>query len=162
MSANIRTSAKAGLAAVMLTAAAPSFAASPASVSKLSVEKSTSSQTAGDLYNSSGLRDPFAAPGTPSVSAAAAPVARQQPETFSIHSLYLRGIMRDKAGDYAVLVSQAGTTYILKKGRLIGPKNKPVLGVTGKTFPAQKKVLLETPDKDMQTLILGEDNKEGL
>ena len=145
------------------TAPAPAVTSQPA---KGQVPAATASETTTpeQLYNASSLRDPFVSFGSVasavrSVSPVAAAAAN---ETFSIHSLYLRGIMRDTTGDWAVLVSQAGATYILKKGRLLNFKHKVVPGVTGKVFSAQKKVILETPDKDVQTLILGEDNKEGL
>lgn len=150
-----------------VTHAAPASPA-PSPVTAPAVQVSTKSMegmVVEDLYRAEMSRDPFTrSPGASSISAvaAAASAVIKGPEEFSIHELTLKGIMKDRAGDFAILVSLRGTTYILKKNVLRGPKNKPVPGVMGKVFPAQKKVLLQTSDKDVQTLILGEDDKEGI
>lgn len=123
------------------------------------VQASTQAATSvADLYRGERLRDPFSKPGGGDGASVA-----EEAEVFSIHALQLKGVMKDRAGDCAVLVTPGGATYILKRGRLVDPRNKPVPGVTGKVFPLQKKVLLQTPDKDVQVFILGEDEegKEG-
>lgn len=131
---------------------------------KPSVDKSTAAaasgepQTVQDLYHGD-QRDPFQVQfggGAPGAGA-------ENPEAvveFSIHNLALRGIMQDRGGDFAVLAERGtGNPYVLKKGRLYDHRNKLVKGVTGSVKPKQKMVALMTPDRDVQTLILGEDEE---
>ncbi|MBI2361757.1 MAG: hypothetical protein HYV15_00005, partial [Elusimicrobia bacterium] len=78
-------------------------------------------------------------------------------ENFSIHSLELKGLMRDKKGHTALLFDAAtATAFVLRGGRVYDPKKKPIPGVTGTIKMEQKTVTLMTADKDVQTLRLGE------
>lgn len=114
--------------------------------------------TPADLYDGAKFRDPFRVlnAGGGGGAAPAAPAA-YDPETFSIHGLDLKGILKDRSGDYAVLVEAgSGAGFVLRGGQLFDYKNKRVPGVTGIVQFRQKTVVLMTPDKDVQTLRLGE------
>ena len=105
-------------------------------------------------------RDPFLTPGS-----GAPRVTAKEPTEFSIHNLVLKGILRDPSGDFAILVEQgSGASYILRNGRLYNSRKKPVRGIAGIIQAKRKKVHLMTPEKDVQTFILGEayKDKEGL
>ncbi len=122
--------------------------------------KATEPTAIDELYKGGKARDPFAkvdGTGTQAPEPDASASDTTAREDFSIHSLVLKGIMQDSAGAYAVLVDpKYNLTFVLKKGRLFNPKNKPVPGVTGVIKPKQKMVQLITTDKDVQILILGE------
>lgn len=139
--------------------------AKPASIAP-TVVSSTTAPAPADLYKAE--RDPFMEFQSASPGSAAIIAAGQEPEPFNIHALTLKGIMRDKSGDSAILVQpNAGATYLLKKGKLYDadklydPKTKPIAGVTGVVKYKQKTVHIMTSDKDVQTLILGE-QQEGI
>lgn len=140
-----------------LTLAGPAGAAAPAPAA---VEASTAAAkplTVDDLYGGGKFRDPFMKLGGP--GAVVAPVAAKEydPETFSIHSLELKGLMRDKKGHTALLFDPStATSFVLKGGRIYGPKKKAIPGITGTIKMEQKTVTLLTADKDVQTLRLGE------
>jgi len=117
-------------------------------------------RTVEDIYIGAKYRNPFtevtAAAGGRSVSAAA-----YNPEDFSIHELDLRGIMRDKTGAFAILTDRvAGVGFVLRQGKLYDYRNKLVPDVKGRINMAQKTVYLITPEKDVQTLRLGEDEED--
>jgi Tfp pilus assembly protein PilP len=78
-------------------------------------------------------------------------------ENFSIHSLNLKGIMKDGAGAYAILADgQTSASFVLKGGVLFDFRNKRVPGVTGTIQMRRKTVTLMTADKDVQPLKMGE------
>lgn len=132
-------------------------AASPADAA-LSV---SSGATVSDLYKAERLRDPFVELGGSGGRSVPAPVSGEEAAEFSIHSLLLRSMMQDRSGHFAALTDKAtGASYVLKKGRLYDYRNKPVHGVMGEIQFKRKRVQLTTPDKDVQILILGEE--EGL
>lgn len=113
--------------------------------------------TVRDLYplEKMHLRDPFV-PGGGSSSG----VSQGGGELveFSIHNLILKGIMQDKAGDFALFLdASSGGDYVLRKNTLYNNSNKPVHGVSGIIKPLQKTVHLLTSDQDVQTFILGEE-----
>ncbi|MBI5245520.1 MAG: hypothetical protein HY922_17800 [Elusimicrobia bacterium] len=144
-----------------------------------SVEASTSAErqvTVSDLYNGAKYRDPFAAvtgesPAAAQIETLRASAAKgeevedggeEDEPAFSIHSLNLKGVMKDPRGAAAILVHvKTGEGFVLRNGRLYDYKNKRVEGVAGsiqlKQKPAVSSVTLMTPDKDVQILILGED-----
>ncbi|MBI4386833.1 MAG: hypothetical protein HY551_05575 [Elusimicrobia bacterium] len=135
-----------GLGGTAASAAAPPAAA----------VSSTAAVSAADLYRAHGLRDPFLKSGGGSSGAVV-----QEPGDFSIHKLILKGILKDPGGDFALLIEpSSGASYILKKGRLYDAKRKPVPGVTGLVKSKQKMVHLMTPEKDVQTLVLGEEDRD--
>lgn len=140
---------------VRFGAAAP--AAASAAKTEVAVSSAAEASTVESLYAAGKLRDPFLKPGSVSAPKAVEAV----PEEFSIHNLSLRAIMKDAAADYALFQDMnTPGTYILRKGRLYGPKDKAVSGVVGTINLKQKSATLMTPDKDVQVFRLGEDEKE--
>lgn len=152
--------------AAAVEAAAPKASTATATTAAAGVKSSTAapSVTPADLYGGGKLRDPFApllgAGGVGAAMQVVAPAAFNM-EEFSIHGLDLKGIMKDPKGSFAVLVeTKSGTGFILRDGRLYDYKGKPVAGVTGVIRPRQKSVMLQTPDRDVQWLRLGEKEDE--
>lgn len=154
-----RKAAGALFLAAALSAGCGRFAAAapaPAAKAEVAVSSATEATTVETLYSAGKLRDPFLRPGSVS-----APKVVEIPEEFSIHNLSLRAIMKDTAADYALFQDMnAPTTYILRKGKLYGPKDKIIGGVVGTINLKQKGATLMTPDKDVQVFRLGEDDKE--
>lgn len=90
-----------------------------------------------------------------------APVATFNPEEFSIHDLLLKGILKGKAGDYAIFAGAgSGASFLLEGGKLLDASGKPIPGVSGMVRAAQKSVQLTTKDGDVQILKLGEEEEE--
>lgn len=117
-------------------------------------------RTVEDVYAGSKLRDPFS-PNQAGGGRAGGAARQFKLEDFSIHNLELKGILRDSAGSYAVLVDGgAGVGFILRDGKLFDYKNKRIPGVRGKVDYGRKTVVLMTPDNDVQTLRLGEKDGE--
>ena len=134
---------------------APPAASKPAVAASTGTEEGPSVDS---LYKGDKIRNPFLPAGSASVVTETAAA----PEEFSIHNLLLKGIMRDPNGDFAVLAQRGSTdSFVLKHGRLYDHRNKLVKGVSGSVKPKQKMVQLMTPDKDVQTLILGEEEEGG-
>jgi hypothetical protein len=78
-----------------------------------------------------------------------------QKATFTIYGLTLTGILEDSRGRQALLRDPAtGALYLLKAGRLIDSKKKPVPGVSG--VVKGKQVTLMTEDKKVHQLNLRE------
>lgn len=140
--------------------ALPAAAQAPSAASVQASTRPASVPLATDLYRSERLRDPFVEP-TAGGGATVLGATAAEPAEFSIHALTLKGILGEKSGGMALLIEPvSGATYILRNGRLYDYRNKPVPGVSGAVLPRQKTVRLQTPDKDVQTFILGEE--EGL
>ncbi|MBI5596123.1 MAG: hypothetical protein HY928_08555 [Elusimicrobia bacterium] len=141
-------SGTASAAAPAPEAAATAVDASSAAAKPLTVD---------DIYGGAKFRDPFMKLGGAGVAAAPSTVKEYDPENFTIHSLELKGLMRDKKGYTALLFdASTATSFVLKGGRVYDPKKKPVPGITGTIKMEQKTVTLMTADKDVQTLRLGE------
>ena len=120
-----------------------------------------STQTVSSLYTGDRVRDPF----LPSAMGVTGPRRVEDAKTagsmvLDIHSMLLRGIMKDPKIDYALFTSEDGGTYLLRGGKLYNERNKPVTGITGVIKLKQKTVELITSDKDVQVFRLGEDEKE--
>ena len=120
-----------------------------------------STQTVSSLYTGDRVRDPF----LPSAMGATSARRRDDtktsgPEIVDIHGMTVRGIMRDNKVEYALLTAEGGGTYYLRGGKLYNERNKLVPGITGNIKAKQKTVELITPDKDVQVIRLGEDEKE--
>lgn len=134
--------------------------ASAAAPAPAAVEASTAPAkplTVDDIYGGTKFRDPFMKLGGAGVAVAPSTVKEYDPETFSIHALELKGLMRDKKGYTALLFdASTATSFVLKGGRVYDPKKKPIPGITGTIKMEQKTVTLMTADKDVQTLRLGE------
>jgi len=118
--------------------------------------------TVGDLYNGTKYRDPFAAVLGAGRAEQGLPEAQEGAEAaeyqFSIHALNLKGIMQDRKGSSAILVDvKTGQGYLLRNGRLFDYKDHRVPDVRGVIHAKQKSVILITPEKDVQTLFLGEE-----
>ena len=136
--------------------------AAPASPAVEASTGAARAPTVGDLYAGAKYRDPFAAlagaGGLAEQPQAAEDGAEAAEYQFSIHSLSLRGIMKDRRGASAVLVdAKTGQGFILRSGLLFDYKNHRIPGVRGAIHTKQKSVTLTTPEKDSQTLRLGED-----
>ncbi|MFA6029924.1 MAG: hypothetical protein WC969_08730 [Elusimicrobiota bacterium] len=142
-------------------AAVPAKSGAPAQGKAASSSSDTvKALTVGDIYGGGRYRDPFRLPSAGSGPAVIAKEGEGGGETleFSIHSLNLKGILKDQTGASALLVDpRTGSGYLLKSGRLFDYKNHRVAGVTGVIQQKQKSVILMTPDKDVQTLRLGEE-----
>jgi len=121
---------------------------------------STPKRTIEDLYRGDRYRDPFA-----KLSLGESSVAREEKEfsleTFSIHALKLKGILKEKGATYAILVEEeSGMGFMLRKRRLYTYKNEVIPGVSGRINVVQKSVTLLTDEKDVQTLRLGEEEED--
>ncbi|HXS99161.1 MAG TPA: hypothetical protein VN915_00635 [Elusimicrobiota bacterium] len=148
------------LAAVLLCAGAfaapapaPAVAASTAPAAALSPALALSTYTVSTLYTGDKVRDPFM-PAT--VGGAGRARDKNAPLVVDIHSLELRGIMRDSQSAFALFSMDNGTTLILRGRRLYDERNKPVPGITGSINMKQKRAELITADKDRQPFQLGE------
>ncbi|MCX5797280.1 MAG: hypothetical protein NTY77_17450 [Elusimicrobia bacterium] len=127
----------------------------PAAAAPVEVKASTAA-TVGSIYTGERLRDPFARWGASRGSARAFSL-----QDFSIHKLYLRGIMRDAGTDFALFVdNEAGGGFLLRQGRLYDPKQKAVPGVTGTIDLKKKMATLTAPEGDVQVFRLGEEEKD--
>lgn len=144
------------LAAVLLLAAASASAATPSGA------LSTSTQTVSSLYTGDRVRDPFLPPsmGTVGVSKRVPLKTGEAPPPVDIHSLHLRGVLKDGRSDFALFSADGGGTLMLRGGRLFDERGKPAPGITGKILIKQKTVQLITPDKDVQIFRLGEVDEE--
>lgn len=144
------------------TAAKAPEAKIPMAPSAKAPEVKTSTATAptvSGIYTADRLRDPFQRATSGGGGAAAGKAFA--PEDFNIHNLSLRGVMKDAAADYALLVdSNFGVSFVLRKGKLYDEKGKVVPGVTGSLNIKQKTASLMTREKDVQVFRLGEEGKE--
>lgn len=78
-----------------------------------------------------------------------------QKGTFTVYGLALTGILEDSRGRQALLRDTAtGALYLLKAGRLLDAKKKPVPGISG--VVKGKQVILMTEDKKVHQLNLRE------
>jgi hypothetical protein len=139
--------------AVLLLAGHAAFAAT------VDTSFSTSSVTSPTtIYTGEKQRDPF----VPFSAGGGTIVSKPyNADDFNIHSLSLRGIMKDTAADYALFTDRnSGATFILRRGKLYDPKNKVVPGIAGKLKVKDKWAQLETSDHDVQIFRLGEEEKE--
>lgn len=105
------------------------------------------------IYTTEKQRDPF------SMSGGGAAGGRSfSMDDFSIHNLTLRGMMKDRAADYALFTDNTfGASFILRRGKLYDPKGKPVAGVKGTMDLKKKTAHLETLDSDVQIFRLGDE-----
>lgn len=128
------------------TASAPTVSAAAA--------LGVSTYTVSTLYTGDKVRDPFL---PPSVGGGPArPRDKNAPIVVDIHSLELRGIMKDAKSDFAIFSMDTGGTLILRGGRLYDDHNKRVPAITGSIKLKQKRAELVTADKDVQIYSLGE------
>lgn len=126
----------------------------------VSESTNTPKLTVDDLYKGDRFRDPFKKV-NPGETVSSREDKEFSLETFSIHSLKLKGVMKEKDGAYAVLIDgETATGFILKNRRLYTYKNEKIPGVSGKINIEQKSVTLITDEKDVQTLRLGESEEE--
>ncbi len=132
--------------------------------SLLWLELSASSAAAGapagpaveTVYTGDRLRDPFI---KTSMGGGGA-IKTSAPDEFGIHSMTLRGILKDRQVDYALFTDNHAASYILRRGKLYDVKGKPVPAITGSINLKQKTAHLMAPDGDVQTFRLGEQNKD--
>jgi Tfp pilus assembly protein PilP len=138
-------------------AAAPALAsAAPAAIPNVRVSTAPPPSPA-TIYTAERLRDPFMAGG----GSGGVQVKAYTPEEFNIHTLSLRGIMRDSGTDYALFSDPGfGVSFILRGGKLYDSRNKPVPGISGKLRIKEKWAQLETAEHDVQVFRLGEEEKE--
>lgn len=140
---------------------APAAGGAPAAVAKSSssaVDAEASALFAtplsiNEVYNGSGLRDPFV---SLLGSSQEEPADTSLPP--SIHNLSLRGVITGNRERLALLEdTTTGLRYVLRSnGRLYNSKDKPVPGIEG-SIKSTSNVLVTTPaDKDVQWLRLGD------
>src|SRR5581483_3676664 len=114
--------------------------------SQVAVSTGTAGEpTVADLYTieKMHLRDPFVKGGAAAASAGGEFETRE----LNIHNLVLKGLLQDRAGDFALFVDPgSGSNLILKKGILYNQRNQPVPGVSGVIKPKQKTVHLITSE----------------
>ncbi len=112
-----------------------------------------STVTVSSLYTGDRVRDPFQA-----ASAGGPARARDKtvPLVVDIHSLQLRGILKDSSSDFALFKADDGLTLVLRDGSLFDESNRRVPGIRGRTHIKQRRVELITEDKDVQVFTLGE------
>lgn len=145
----------------VLLALAAAAAPAPAAPAALPPLLGVSTHTISSLYTGDRVRDPF----LPASMGGGAPRRVEEegaePTATDIHSLQLRGLLKDKTSDFAIFGSDTGQTYLLRAGKLFDGRNKRVPGVTGRIQLKQKRVELINADKDVQVFVLGEtDDKE--
>ncbi|MBI3300027.1 MAG: hypothetical protein HYZ75_17820 [Elusimicrobia bacterium] len=148
---------------LLLALCAASAAANPpaAPAAAPAVAASTKSLSVEEIYGAARLRDPFMKLMGAGIVAPTKAIKEYDPEEFSIHTLELKGVLRDKSGPMALLIDPGtNMSFILRGGKLFDGKRKPVPGVTGSVKIGQKTVTLMTADKDVQTLRLGESASE--
>jgi hypothetical protein len=135
------------------TGAPPAVHASTAAAAPVSAAAAlgVSTYTVSTLYTGDQVRDPFL---SPSMSGGGA--VRVRGGALDIHSLELRGILKDAKSDFAIFSGDDGATFILRGGRLYNGHNKRVPGITGRIKIKQKRAELVTADKDVQIYSLGE------
>lgn len=141
----------------LAAAAAPTDPVVAASTAATPSQIGPSTHTISSLYTGDRVRDPFlpASMGGGSAPQRAAEDGAE-PAATDIHSLQLRGLLKDRSSDFAVFGSDTGQTYLLRAGKLFDGRNKRVPGVTGRIQLKQKRVELITADKDVQVFVLGE------
>lgn len=153
---SVRTAALSGILAAGLPAGL--CLAQPPSGAAPEVKGSTRTATVAELYPVDRMRDPFVKPsGSGSGSAAGSGACGL--EDFSIHQLTMKAMMKDPRADFALLGDSCGKSYVFSAGKLYRGsvlKKNVVSGVTGRMVIAQKTLTLQTSDKDVQVLRLGE------
>ncbi len=152
------------IAAFFLTPASGAETAAPAAgaVATAEVHAATPATVSpSTIYTVERLRDPFT-PVTGGAPGSVAPTKAFTADDFNIHTLSLRGIMKDQANDYALFSDPTyGVSFILRRGKLYDFKNKLVRGVTGELDVKRKRAQLRTiADGDVQTYRLGEEEKD--
>ncbi|MFI5347142.1 MAG: hypothetical protein ACHQ51_12280 [Elusimicrobiota bacterium] len=146
-------------AAVAAPASAPASKPGGASVQASTAAASASplvglsTYTVSTLYTGDRVRDPFL---PQSMGGSVRVHEKGAPIVTDIHTLQLRGIMKDSASDFALFSTDDGMTLVLRAGRLYDDRNKPIPGVTGRIQIKQKRAELVTADKDVQVYSLGE------
>ena len=85
---------------------------------------------------------------------------KEGPVVVDIHSLQLRGIMKDAGSEFALFSTDNGLSLVLRGGRLYDDRNKQVPGISGRIRVKQKRAELITADKDVQIYSLGENVDE--
>ena len=136
----------------------PLFPAPAAAQLPPTVGYSTQAVTVEQVYTSSALRDPlkistvFSDEHGPKTKAGGGELVRS---TFSVYNLALTGILEDNSSKEAIFKDLAtGAVYILRDGRLLNLKRKPLPGVSG--IIKGKQVILSTEDKKIRQLNLHE------
>ncbi len=156
---------KTALAALLVLAAsgaarAQAPAAAPAPVmsapARPEVKASSASFVAASpatIYTTEKIRNPFSPASAGIIGGKAYDMA-----DFSIHNLTLKGLMKDRAADFALFTDNTyGASFILRRGKLSDPKGKAVPGVKGSMDLKKKTAYLETSDGDVQLFGLGDE-----
>ena len=146
------------VAAFLVASTRPAVGAPPAGAAAApAVVRSTGTVAPQTIYTAERVRDPFIAP----TSVGGTTTNPFTIEDFNIHNLALRGIMKDSGTDFALFTdAQFGITFILRRGKLYDPKNKPVPGVTGGLNLKQRTAHLMAADGDVQTFKLGQEEEK--
>jgi Tfp pilus assembly protein PilP len=149
---------KAAGAAAVHASSAPAAAAAAGAAPAAPPLIGLSTYTVATLYTGDRYRDPFV---PPAMSGAHGGKKKKDDKAagasaFDIHSLQLRGIMKDAKSEFAIFSAEDGTTLVLRGGRLYGAQNKRIPGIGGRIHIKQKRAELITADKDVQVYSLGE------
>ncbi|MFA6316607.1 MAG: hypothetical protein WC943_04255 [Elusimicrobiota bacterium] len=153
------------LALVVSVPAGPCFAqapAAPAKAAEVQASTATAPATVADLYPVEKMRDPFAK-SSGGGGGGGGGADKCKAEDFSIHQLTLKAMLKDPRADFALLSDACGASYVFSGGRLYRDsvaKKNVVSGVSGKMTIAQKTLVLQTTEKDVQVLRLGEVEEE--
>jgi hypothetical protein len=119
------------------------------------VKTSTATLSVEDVYTAGKLRDPFL---RMSIAAGGVSTVGKEfsPEDLNIHTLSLRGIMKDRGVDYAIFSDpNLGLSFMLRQGKLYDHKGKIIVHISGAIDIKRKAARLTTLDKDIQEFTLG-------
>ncbi|MBI5625293.1 MAG: hypothetical protein HY924_16060 [Elusimicrobia bacterium] len=131
----------------------------PKAAAVAEVKASTPAATLAELYPVEKMRDPF----MKGSSGGSVDAESCKPEDFSIHLLVLKAMLKDPRVDFALLSDPCGASYVFSGGKLYRDavaKKNVVSGVSGTMTMAQKTLTLQTAEKDVQVLRLGEEEEK--
>lgn len=135
---------------------APPKPAAPAVAASTKTAAAGTPTTLEEMYPAGSLRNPFVK--VEGGKDGAASLTGVIPEgEFSIHGLALKGLMDDRGDGIAILVDpKYGASFVLRRGKLYDPKNKPVYGVRGSVKVKQRTVVLTDESGESATITMAE------
>lgn len=108
-------------------------------------------------YGGGRFRDPF----TPLTGAGAgASFAFGEEGAFDLEGIMLKGILEDRSGGrFATISDKSGVGYLVKDGKILDGRGKPVKGVTG--IVKRKSIIFITGDKKVKEVPLEKPEESG-